>query len=143
MVKSFALVGIVLVAVGAVAFFGGVKYQGSKTSQFPGFAGGPEGQGWRGQRSGSGRQAFAPVAGEIISQDADSITVKLQDGSSKIVLLSGSTTINKTDKASKLDLRKGEKVRVIGTENSDNSVTAQNIQLNPQVGRVPGEMPGQ
>lgn len=121
-----------MVAVGVAAFFGGVKYQQSKTPQFPGgFAGGFG----RGQRSGSDTQAFTPVMGQIISQDSDSITVKLQDESSKIVLLSSDTSISKMDKGSKSDLKNGQRVRVIGTENSDNSVTAQNIELNPRAFR--------
>lgn len=76
--------------------------------------------------------ADEPTAGEIIGADEKSITVKLQDGSSKIVLLSEKTQINKAEKATKEDLKKGEKVAVFGTENPDGSVTAQNIQLNPQ-----------
>lgn len=71
------------------------------------------------------------VVGEIISQDSKSITVKLQDGSSKIVLLSDSATVSKTESGSKSDLKDGTTVAVFGTTNSDGSVTAQNIQLNP------------
>ncbi len=73
-----------------------------------------------------------PISGEILSSDDKSITVKLQDGSSKIVLLSDKTQINKATSVTKLDLKSGEKVAVFGSENSDGSVTAQNIQLNPQ-----------
>lgn len=57
----------------------------------------------------------------------------MQDGSSKIVLFSDKTEINKAAEATKEDLKVGEKVAVFGTENSDGSVTAQNIQLNPQL----------
>lgn len=80
----------------------------------------------RGNRGG-----FRPVSGEIISQDDKSITVKLTDGSSKIVLLGSSTTINKADTATKSDLVTGKKVAVFGSENSDGSVTASSIQLDP------------
>ena len=61
----------------------------------------------------------------------DSVTVKLMDGTSKIVLFSDKTEINKAQQAQTADLKVGEKVMVMGQENSDGSVTAQNIQLNP------------
>ena len=118
---------ILIIVVGGGAFFAGMKYQqGKQTSlrQFNGAAG---------QRNGMGgnRMGFRPVSGEIISRDDKSITVKLNDGSSKIVFFAGNTSINKADQATKEDLKVGEKVAVIGQENSDGSVTAQNIELNP------------
>ncbi len=122
---------ILIIVVGAGAFFGGMKYQQSKVPsfgrQFNGMQGGRNGQG---QPSGI-RQNFRPVNGEIISADDKSITVKLTDGSSKIVLLSDKTEINKAGEATKVDLKVGEKVAVFGQQNSDGSVSAQNIQLNP------------
>ena len=72
-----------------------------------------------------------PVVGEIISLDDKSITVKLQDGSSKIILLPESVTVSKTDSGSKADLKNGINVGIIGTENQDGSITAQNVQINP------------
>lgn len=122
---------ILIVVVGAGAFFGGMKYQQSKrTSQFAG-ANGIQGRA-QGQRQGVGnRIGFQPVNGDIISSDAQSITVKLADGSSKIVLFSDKTQINKAAIATKTDLVTGEKVAVFGTNNTDGSVTAQSIQLNP------------
>jgi hypothetical protein len=74
---------------------------------------------------------FRPVAGEIISKDDKSITVKLQDGSSKIVMLSTTTQINKAQTVDATSLVVGETVRVIGNVNADGSVTAQDIQINP------------
>ena len=57
----------------------------------------------------------------------------MQDGSSRIVILSASTDINKATKATKEDLKTGERVAVFGTQNADGSVTAQSVQLNPQL----------
>lgn len=123
---------VLLVIVGGAAFFAGMKYQQSKQRSFSGQFGGP----WEtrtGQRQFQGNQAgLRPVSGEIISSDADSIAVKLQDGSSKIVLLSDKTEINKAVSTAKEDLKVGERVAVFGQENPDGSVTAQSIQLNPQ-----------
>lgn len=106
-----------------------MKYQQSKgpSGRFGNFQNNRNGQF---QQRGMGR----PVSGEIISSDDKSITVKLQDGSSKIVLFSDKTTINKASEGSKDDLKTGEKVVAYGTENSDGSITAANIQLNPMFG---------
>lgn len=134
------LITIILVAVvGGGAFFGGMKYQQSKQPAFLR-------QGVQGQRTATGgnRQGFRPVNGEIISSDDKSITVKLQDGSSKIVLITDKTAINKAAEATKDDLKNGEKVAVFGQENTDGSVTAQNIQLNPtQFRGNPSQIPSQ
>lgn len=81
------------------------------------------------------RRGIRPVNGEIIDKDNKSITVKLPDGQTKIVLLSEKTVVRKTQEGKTDDLKKGETVAVFGNENSDGSVTAQNIQLNPQFRR--------
>lgn len=133
--KNLIITIIVAVIVGAVAFFGGMKYQQSKNlfqfRQFSGNFGGINNMKNDNNVKQGGRMGFRPVNGEILSADNESITVKLQDGSSKIVFLSDKTTINKADIATKSDLKNGEKIVAFGTENSDGSMTAQNIQLNP------------
>ena len=133
--KNNILIIVVVVAlvVGAGGFFAGMKYQQSKRPSFGQFA--RDGQ--RGQFQNRNGQNFRPVSGEIISSDEKSITVKLQDVSSKIVVLSEVTSINKAEQGSKEDLKTGEQVAVFGTENSDGSVTAQNVQLNPQFRGIP------
>lgn len=119
----YVLILVVLVAIGA--FFGGMQYQKSQRSAGRGQFGG--GQGQFGNRNGQNR----PVTGDIISMDDKSITVKLMDGSSKIVILSVTTAVNKQATGSASDLKNGERVLVIGTQNSDGSITADNISLNP------------
>ena len=120
---------IILVLVGAAAFFGGTKYAQSMRSNFR--------QNFQGNRQFSTR----PVNGEIVSLDDKSITVKMPDGQSKIVILSATTQINQTTKADKTDLKEGSMVAAFGSENSDGSLTAQNIELNPQFGRFRGPSP--
>lgn len=134
--NNVLIILIVAILVGAGAFFGGIKYQQSKTPfrQFGGGQGIRVDQGQQGQGTAglpAGRQGFRPVNGEIINADEKSITVKMQDGSSRIVMLSDKTAINKAASGAKEDLKVGEKVAVFGTDNTDGSVTAQNIQLNP------------
>lgn len=125
--KSIIIVVALFILVGGGLFYAGMKYQESKRPQghFGNF------QQERGGQFQQRAQGFRPVNGEIISTDDKSITVKLQDGSSKIVILSDTTAINKSAEGSRDDLKTGEKIGVFGTENSDGSVTAQNIQLNP------------
>lgn len=143
-VMNWIQMGAIAVAVGAAGFFGGMKYQQTKQpmGRIGQFGGGNDPgrggqfQGAPGVAGGRGGNAFRPVMGEILSSDDKSITVKMPDGSSKIVLFSDSTQINKADQASKTDLQTGTKVAVFGQTNSDGSVTAQNIQINPMM-RVP------
>lgn len=116
--------------IGVGAFFTGTKVQlGRRNNAIRQFDG---------QRVNGGvmtdignQNGFRPVNGEIVSADDNSITVKLVDGSSRIVLFNDKTEINKAEVATKDNLKVGEKVAVFGTSNTDGSVTAQNIQLNP------------
>ncbi len=120
--KNNNLITIILVLVfTSIGFYGGMKYQQNQRKNFPAQLGDGQGMVRRG--------GFRPVAGEIISADDKSITVKLQDNSSKIVLINTKTIINKAQIADKSELIAGEKVSVFGSENTDGSVTAQNIQV--------------
>jgi hypothetical protein len=122
------LIVIALVVVAAAGFFGGMKYQ---QSQSPASGRGNGGQ------NGAFRQRFGnnpngqAVRGQIVSADNGTMTVQMRDGSSKIIILSGSTGITKAASGSRDDLKAGEQVMVFGTNNSDGSVTAQMVQLNP------------
>lgn len=120
---------IVALLAGGLGFFGGMKYQERKRPSFSGRVPG-ELQGQRGQLSGSnGVQGLRPVSGKIIRQDEESITVELEDKSSKIILITENSEINKTEKGTKEDLSEGTEVMVFGQENSDGSLTAQSIQI--------------
>ena len=137
-----AMVTTVIVALIAVCagFFGGMKYgdfqrtqaRGAGNRQFP--------TGGNSQTLNRTNGLGRPITGEVISKDDTSITVKTQDGGSRIIILSGATTINKTSDATIQDIVVGTKVGVFGTENSDKSMTAENIQLNPQF-RMGGAQP--
>lgn len=137
--KSNNIVAIIvlLLIVGGSAFFAGTKYQQKKTvSQFSQRTGlnGTSGRGI-GNTAGQanrGGNAFRQTIGEIISADDKSITVKLADGSSKIILLSDTTVINQATAATKTDLKVGTKVAVMGDQNTDGSVTGRNIEINPR-----------
>lgn len=82
-----------------------------------------------GAQNGSGSGA---VFGEITKIDDSSITVKTADGSSKIILISNTTTFNKSASAAKTDLTVGAQVRIDGTTDSNTgSVTSKTIEINP------------
>ena len=123
-----------IVAVSA-SFYGGMKYQQSKTPSLSTFR---ELGNIRGETGQAGNRIRTPgvgqTMGEIINIDDNSVTVKLADGSTKIVLIPDSVSINKSETGSKNDLNIGVNIAVFGSANDDGSVTAQNIQLNP--GRV-------
>lgn len=120
---------VLIIGVGA-AFFGGMKYQESKTPGRP-----------AGQNQGQFRQRNVTngtaVNGDVLNTDAKSLTVKLPDGSSKIVLFNDKTTVSQSFASATSDIKTGERVAIFGTANSDGSVTAQNIQINP-IQRGPG-----
>jgi len=136
--NSIIITIVVAIIFAGGGFFGGMKYQQSKV---PSFANGQfAGRLGNGTRTGNGqfpggtngnRQGFRPVSGQIIDIGNNTFTVKLSDGSSKIVILSDKTEINKADTAGKDELKTGVNVAVFGATNSDGSVTATNIQLNP------------
>lgn len=132
--KMIAVFIVLLVIVGGGAYYLGTKSANSqRNGQFSNQFGGGQGGGRNGgnglfQRAGQGARA---VRGQVISSDDKSITVKQADGSSRIVLFSGSTSIIKAATGSASDLKNGEEVMVFGSTNSDGSMTAQNIEVNP------------
>jgi len=140
---------VLLVIVGAGAFYGGMQFVQARNSvqqrslqnlqnlspeerqqalqQFRGsgnFSGGR--LGGAGDPNGG---SF--LNGEIISKDETSITVKLTDGGSKIILLASGTAIGKMTEGTIADLEIGTQVAANGSTNSDGSITAQSIQIRP------------
>ena len=136
-----AVLAIVII-VGGGAFYGGMQYGARKTKatqiaargNFGGQRSSAGAQGGQngGQRMAGGANASGGfVNGSIISKDDKSITVKSQDGSSKIIFFSDSTTIGKATSGSVSDLATGQQVMVNGKANSDGTISAQNIQIRP------------
>ncbi len=121
---------IIALIAGGLGFYGGTLYAGSNRSGANGFT----------NRNGqAGRGGFftnngtSVVRGQVAKVDSNSLTVTLRDGSSKVVLLSGAT-VDKTVAGAVSDITSGVQVMVIGKTNSDGSVSAQTVQLNPQFG---------
>lgn len=120
------LVGVIAAGGG---FFGGMKYQQSKRTQFTAMMSGGQGRMGGAPNAMRGKGTARPVYGEVIKADEKSITVKSRDGSSKIVLLSQTGQIYKAVAGTASDIIIGTQVSVFGTPNPDGSVTAENIQI--------------
>jgi hypothetical protein len=131
--NTMILVAVVLIIIAAAGgFFGGMMYQKNQTPTFGAAAGrgnfaGRFGTGQGGQNAA----AFRPVRGQVLDMSSDSMTVKLSNGSTEIVVLSSSTAFMQSTKAGLSDIKTGDTVNVVGTANSDGSVTAQDVQINP------------
>lgn len=121
---------VVLVGTG---FGGGFAFAKSQTPAVPSFAMGATMPGGQFARTGGAgnRMTGGFISGEILSRDTNTITVKTQDGSTKIVLVGSSAQILKSETTTTDDLVVGESVTVTGSANSDGSLTAQSIQLRP------------
>lgn len=135
------IIPVILILVGlGVGFFGGYEYRNYRLTQTRGgfmIGNGTNGTRFVGGRQGGqgGMMGRGLVVGSIISNDSSSITVKLPDGSTKIVLLGSSTAYSNTISAAQSDLKTGSSVAVFGTTNSDGSVVAATVQINPAFGR--------
>ena len=143
MKNTIIIFAIIVVVVGAGFFYGGMSYAKSKSGarnlvfgqrQGFGVAGGGILRDSTGQlRNGGNRAAGSFINGEIIAQDDKSITVKSVDGGAKIIFLAAGTQITKSVDGSITDLELGKNVMITGSANSDGSVTAQSIQLRPNI----------
>lgn len=130
------------VVVGTLAFFSGMQFQKMQTPA-SNLNQSAIGQRRFGQNNPNGAPNNRPLNGIIESVDADSLTIKTADGSNKIVLLSDKTIINESVVASKSSLAAGKQVLVTGVANTDGSVTAVNVSLNPMFMGGERRMPNQ
>jgi hypothetical protein len=146
--ETLILIVCILIGLG-VGFFGGYKYRNYRLDKTM-FNLGANGANGNFQRftgngtnrtmaqNGNGMMRGGAVEGTILSMDDKSVTVKLSDDSSKIILFSDSTTYSNTQVAVRGDLKIGSTVAVFGAVNSDGSVTATNVQINPMTFKPQG-----
>lgn len=144
-----SLISIVLA--GGIGFYGGMEYDPQKSKQpitSGSFAGNGSGYGRgtgatgqqdqrQGQRpaGGQGMRQGVPgggfVAGQVISKDDSSVTIKTKDGSSQIIFFSDTANIDKSVSGSKDDLSIGQQITANGKVGTDGSMTAETIQIRP------------
>ncbi len=118
---------IALVVIG-LAFYGGMVYGRGQRAQRMGQFAFVGGQGMGIGRNGTG---MGFIGGQIISKDAQSVTVSVRGGGSKIIFTGNQTAVQKSVSGSLNDLQVGQEVTITGTPNSDGSFIAQNIQIRP------------
>lgn len=130
------IVGIAVI--GGGSFYAGMKYGQKNASALRSAGTFSRAQLGTGAANGAGGVRIARGAGgggftqgTVIAKDDKSITVKIQTGGSKIVLMSATTPLMKTVSGSSSDVTIGTEVIVSGTSNSDGSITAQSVQIRP------------
>ncbi|HNW96432.1 MAG TPA: DUF5666 domain-containing protein [Candidatus Paceibacterota bacterium] len=139
--KKILSIVVIAIIIGAGCFFIGYKIgKGGNSFGKNGmdFAGGNMQRG-----NGMALKNEGMASGEIIAKDDSSITIKLNNGGSKIVFYSETTTISKTVDGAANDLEVGKTIMVSGTTNTDGSVIAKTIQLRSAVdsAMVPPQQP--
>ncbi|MDO8469981.1 MAG: hypothetical protein Q7S84_03120 [bacterium] len=148
---------VAAVVFGAVGFWTGMSYGKSLVTAVPtnlhaggflGASGGGTGTGGparttdgvqsggqrfvgRGAAGMGGGTAGGFLAGEVVSKDASSVTVKLRDGGSRVVFISTSTQVLASRPGTLNDVMVGEELTIQGITNADGSISAQSIQVRP------------
>lgn len=117
---------IILILVAGISFYVGMEYQQKKLPQRAFF-----------QREGAG-QSFNQIrermlSGEVISKDEKSLTLKLVDGSTRIVFISESTKVSKMTDGSLNDVQIGNQVMIVGNQTTEGTFLAEQIQISPRM----------
>ena len=136
--EHLALYVVITLVLMAGSYFVGTKHAASSQQMRGGFAGGMMGGAGNRLRMGGGF-----VTGEVTAKDENTVTVKMRDGSSRIVLYSGTTQVMKSTSGAMDDVAVGSQVMVQGASNSDGSVTAQSIQIRPSMPQQAPTQPAQ
>lgn len=132
--KNTYLVALLILAFSLASFFIGKNFPSRSTNLES-----PRGQFANQSRSLENGQRFlgnqmrgGQLIGEITAIESDRITIKAPDGSSKIVLIGGETSVFRTIAALPTELKVGSKVAIFGKATADAIISAQNIQIDPQ-----------
>jgi len=130
--KKIISIAIAIVVIGG-SFYGGMLYGQSKKSMSFGPQDFQRNTAGNFQKGTVKESVAAIFNGEVTAKDEQSLTLKMADGSSKIIFFSASTKISKMAEGSASDVEIGKQIMATGTKNSDGSYTAATIQLSPRV----------
>jgi len=136
--KIYIFLAITLMVGVIVGFFGGKRYQMSKSPNFNRGNQQREMIQGRGMGNTGARMPVRPgdnqsITGEITAIDNSSITLKAKDGGSKILILSNQTKITKFQPVDKDALTTGDQLTAFGNIKSDGTVDTISISLGEAV----------
>lgn len=139
-ISVFLTLGITIVALG-VGFGLGTLFQKNQKPNFKNansqFQMGDRSSGARGngnrqnvQNGGQMGQSQNHASGEVTKIDDSSITIKTQNGGSKLILISDSTAYKQLTDGDKSKLKLGSQITVEGESSTDGSLTGKTISIN-------------
>lgn len=124
------------VIIGTLVLMGGSFYEGMRYATNTASTQSPRAGGFSGTR-GAGRTGNGGfITGEVLSKDAQGITVKMRDGGSSIVFIGKTATVSKSATGSVDDIAVGTQVMVTGSKNTDGSINAQSVQIRPELPKI-------
>ncbi len=141
---QYTVLGVALViSIAGGAFYGGMQYEKSIAAKVVpagrNFAGGTrQGGNLPGKQNNGnamrqgGQNGGGFVAGEILSKDDKSLTIKTRDGGSSIVYFAPTLMVRKADAGSLTDLAIGQQVMVSGKTNADGTLSADTVSISPE-----------
>lgn len=91
-----------------------------------------EGKEGKGRGMGQGMMGRGGAqSGEVTAKDGKTLTLKMSDGSTKLVILSDTTTYRAAVESSLDKVEVGTKIAAFGTQSTDGSTVATSIEINP------------
>jgi hypothetical protein len=71
------------------------------------------------------------VNGSVVSLTDNVLTLKARDGGSRVILFTAGTKVTKSVDGARTDVKDGVNVVILGTQNTDGSITAETVQIRP------------
>ena len=123
---------VVLLIVSTVSFYIGTKVGNLRNNVRGNFTTQGFNNGSGGMMRGNRPSGVNVISGEVINKDANSVTIKLRDGGSRIVFVSTSTIVQKMSSGNISDITVGNQISASGISNADGSINALSLQQRPE-----------